>query len=248
MRKVITTLTVAMLYITTSTSQNYPELVKITGGTFIMGDRLSLDSKDKLFGHQVTLTDYAIGKTEVTVAQYSAYCRAKGISMPIEPDYGWQDNAPIGNISWNDALNYCDWLSEKLDKKISLPTEAQWEYAARGGALSKNYDYAAGNSMETIGWYEGNSFSRTHTIASKKANELGLYDMSGNVWEWCFDWYQKDYYVNSPSENPKNITRGDMKVLRGGGYGIGAICHLIYRNPSEPDIRHDSYGFRIVSF
>jgi formylglycine-generating enzyme required for sulfatase activity len=237
---------------TLSVAQSYPELIKVTGGSFTMGDEHGLGGEDEQPTHQVTLTDYFIGKTEVTVSQYRTYCNDTGVSMPEAPDWGWNDNDPIVNVNWNDAINYCDWLSEKLDKNITLPTEAQWEYAARGGNQSQGYKYSGGRSMATAGWFADNSGGKAHPVATKKANELGLYDMSGNVWEWCLDWYDSNYYANSPSKNPKNTTRSDYKVIRGGSwYYAASRCRAANRSISgdfRPDGRSSVSGFRVVSF
>ena len=240
-----------LMLIFTANAQEFPELIKVTGGTFTMGDEWGLGDDDEQPTHQVTLTDYYIGKTEVTVAQYRTYCNDTGVSMPEEPSWGWNNNDPIVKVNWNDAINYCDWLSEKLDKNILLPTEAQWEYAARGGANSQGYKYSGGRSIATAGWYKDNSGKQVHTVATKKANELGLYDMSGNVWEWCFDWYDKGYYANSPSNNPKNISQGkrECRVLRGGClYDNATVCRVAGRGGSAPDNRSSDFGFRVVSF
>lgn len=230
-----------------TTQAQTPELVKVAGGTFTMGDELGFGGKDEQPTHQVTLTDYYIGKTEVTVAQYRYYCNSSVVSMPEEPSWGWNSNDPIVSVSWNDAINYCDWLSEKLDKNITLPTEAQWEFAARGGNQSKGYKYAGGRSMVTAGWYNDNSGGKTHAVAQKKANELGLYDMSGNVWEWCLDWYNSNYYATSPNKKPKNTAPGNYRVLRGGSwYRMASRCRVSNR-PSRMPGRNSS-GFRVVSF
>lgn len=249
MKKTILALLVFTISILTTQAQNTPELIKVTGGTFTMGDEHGLGDDDEQPTHEVTLTDFYIGKTEVTVAQYRYYCNSTGVSMPEEPRWGWNSNDPIVNVSWNDAINFCDWLSEKLDKNITLPTEAQWEFAARGGNQSKGYKYAGGRSMATAGWYGDNSGSKVHTVAQKKANELGLYDMSGNVWEWCLDWYKSDYYATSPDKNPKNTTRADYKVLRGGSWFSRATnCRVSSRVSIKPGSRDNADGFRVVSF
>ena len=232
-------------------AKGLPELIKVTGGTFTMGDQWGLGDDGEQPTHQVTLTDYYIGKTEVTVAQYRTYCNATGISMPEEPYWGWNNNDPIINVNWNDAINYCAWLSKKLGKKVTLPTEAQWEYAARGGANSQGYKYSGANSIATSGWYSDNSGNQVHPVATKKANELGLYDMSGNVWEWCFDWYDENYYANSPSNNPKKTSQGyrPIRVFRGGSFGNQAAgCRVAGRNFNTPTERGISSGFRVVSF
>jgi formylglycine-generating enzyme required for sulfatase activity len=169
--------------------------------------------------------------------------------MPEEPSWGWQDSDPIVNVNWNDASFYCEWLTEKTGTTYKLPTEAQWEFAARGGNSSKGYKYSGGNSILFVGWFTGSSGGKTHAVASKKANELGLYDMSGNIWEWCLDWYDAGYYANSPSKNPKNTARGEYKVLRGGSWYVSASgCRVAYRSYYEPDNRSYFSGFRVVSF
>ena len=249
MKKTILALLVFTIWTVTIQAQNYPELIKVTGGTFTMGDEHGLGDNDEQPTHEVTLTDFYIGKTEVTVAQYRTYCNATGVSMPEEPNWGWNSSDPIVKVNWNDAINYCDWLSEKLDKNITLPTEAQWEFAARGGNQSKGYKYAGGRSMATAGWYNDNSNSKAQTVATKKANELGLYDMSGNVWEWCLDWYKNDYYNSSPSKNPKNTAREDYRVRRGGGWVNDASgCRVAARGNDKPGTGSRINGFRVVSF
>ena len=234
----------------TTNAQNYPDLIKVPGGSFTMGDEWGLGDDNEQPTHQVTLTDYFIGKTEVTVAQYRSYCNATGVSMPDEPSWGWHNNDPIVNVSWHDAIHYCDWLSEKLDKNILLPTEAQWEYAARGGSNSRGYKYSGGPSM-AVGWYQDNSGTKVHPVATKKANELGLYNMSGNVREWCLNWYAYDYYKNSLNTNQKDIAQGDnsYRALRGGDYASKEInCRVANRDGEWPTERSNYNGFRVVSF
>jgi formylglycine-generating enzyme len=197
---------------------SYPEMVLVEGGSFTMGDEWGMGSEDELPTHEVSLKNFKISKTEVTVKQYRQFCRETGRSMPEAPSWGWQDNNPMVNVNWHDAVAYCDWLSDKMDGLYRLPTEAEWEYAARGGKNSKGFKYSGGQSMHSVGWFSENSNSRTQAVASKKPNELGIYDMSGNVWEWCSDWYGKDYYANSPSSNPRGPSSGSNRVLRGGSW------------------------------
>jgi len=229
-------------------AQNLPEMVTVTGGTFTMGDEWGLGNTDELPTHEVTIKSFNISQTEVTVAQYSYYCKATGTAMPEEPSWGWQNNHPIVNVSWYDAINYVDWLSDKLDLMVRLPYEAEWEYAARGGNKSKGYKYSGANSMVNAGWYSGNSGMKVHTVASNKANELGLYDMSGNIWEWCMDIYDEDYYTNSPKNNPKGATKGDRRVVRGGSFNDGAAySRVANRRLDSPESVVYSSGFRVVS-
>jgi len=231
-----------------TSAQNLPEMVTVTGGTFTMGDEWGLGNTDELPTHEVTIKSFNISQTEVTVAQYSYYCKATGVAMPEEPSWGWQNNQPIVNVSWHDAINYADWLSDKLDLMVRLPYEAEWEYAARGGNKSNGYKYSGANSMVNAGWYSGNSSMKIHAVASNKANELGLYDMSGNIWEWCMDIYDEDYYTNSPENNPKGAIKGDRRVVRGGSFSDGAAySRVANRRLDSPKSVVYSSGFRVVS-
>jgi formylglycine-generating enzyme required for sulfatase activity len=151
------------------------------------------------------------------------------------------DDCPVEKVSWHDANAY----AQKVGKR--LPTEAEWEYAARGGNKSKGYTYSGGNNLDAVGWYNDNSRSKTHPVAQKQPNELGLYDMSGNVWEWCSDWYDKGYYSRSPQNDPQGPNSGKYRVLRGGRWNFSDyLCRVAARLRYYPD-RRDSYsGFRLV--
>ena len=241
-------LTATLFFIAvTATSQTYPEMILVEGGTFTMGDEWMLGDADEQPTHDVSLKNYKIGKSEVTVKQYRAFCKTTGKSMPEEPSKGWQDNHPIVKVSWHDAVAYCDWLSEKLGGLYRLPTEAEWEYAARGGKKSTGYKYSGSQSAYTVGWIKDNANGKTHAVAQKKANELGLYDMTGNVWEWCADWYDENYYANSPSSNPNGPSSGAIRVLRGGGWGYSAAGSCVAnRSYDFPSNRNSFRGFRVV--
>ncbi len=173
-------------------------------------------------------------------------------------------SCPIVGISWYNAIAYCNWLSQqqsleavyKIDgKKISikknangfrLPSEAEWEYAARGGRESKGYSYSGSNDIEEVAWYSDNANRKTQKIGQKKPNELGIYDMSGNVWEWCQDWYKEDYYKESPTDNPSGPMEGKYRVLRGGSWvDYDYDCRVSYRFRNSPVNRYNYYGFRI---
>lgn len=244
--KIISTLLLVLLSLP-SFVQDIPEFIKVEGGTFAMGDEWGIGESNEQPTHLIRLSEFYIGKTEVTVAQYRKYCEETGVSMPKEPSWGWKDNDPIVNVNWYDAINYCDWLSEKLDQNITLPTEAQWEYAARGGNISKEYKYSGARSADAASWYENNSGNKVNTVATKKPNELGLYDMSGNVWEWCLDWYSDVYYRSSPWENPRGPASGRDKVLRGGSwYDDPFYCRVARRLSNKPNYRYINRGFRVV--
>jgi len=212
---------------------------------------------------------FYIGKYEATFSEYDAFCNATGKSKP--DDVGWGRGArPIINVSWWDAIDYCDWLSDKeklpkaydnngnlLDKdgKITtdpfkvvgyrLPTEAEWEYAARGGNKSKGYEYSGSDTVNDVAWYWDNSGRMTQEVGKKVPNELGIYDMSGNVWEMCSDWYG-DYFVSSRTDLYKG-TAGSSRVIRGGSWGISATyVRVAFRVNFSPTGACNYLGFRIA--
>ena len=261
MKKQAITLLLVLSGFSNTFAQSYPEMITVEGGTFTMGGTDKEGSDDEQPTHQVTLKTFKIAKTETTVAQWRAYCSATGRAMPKTPSWSWIDNHPIVNVSYNDAVEYCHWLSEKMDpnyyskmwggKEITnyyrLPTEAEWEYAARGGKLSKGTKYSGGRSLNDVGWYEANSNSKTNSVATTKPNELGIYDMSGNVWELCGDWYGA--YDSQPQTNPEGEARGYDIVMRGGGWNMWAKnCRVAFRGKSEPKYCSDTDGFRVVFF
>jgi len=160
--------------------------------------------------HQVTLTkDYYMGETQVTQALWQTV-------MGYNPSYFKGDNLPVEDVSWDDCQEFIIKLNEKTGKKFRLPTEAEWEFAARGGNKSKHTPYSGSSNIDAVAWYDGNSDSKTHPVATKQANELGIYDMSGNVWEWCSDWFGN--YSSSAQTNPTGANSGTIRVLRGGGW------------------------------
>ena len=247
-------------------------MILVKGGTFSMGNTRG-DSEgysNEKPVHTVNLTyDYWIGKYEVTFDDYDAFCTATGRSKPS--DYGWgRKSRPVINVSWNEAIEYCNWLSGKegyakaydsggnlLDrnsnkttyiKKVEgyrLPTEAEWEYAARGGQKAKGYKYSGSDTLSEVGWYKDNAGSKTQEIGKKKANELGIFDMSGNVWEWCYDWYGG--YSAEGQLNPIGPGSGSYRLIRGGGWYYSAhYCRVAFRNYSDPSTTHSYLGFRLA--
>lgn len=215
-----------------------PDMVFVKGGTFKMGSNNG-DSDEKPV-HTVTVSDFYIGKYEVTQKQWRDV-------MGTNPSYfSGCDDCPVEQVSWNDVQKFIKKLNKKNWKKYRLPTEAEWEYAARGGKKSKGYKYAGSDNIGNVAWYSENSYDKTHTVGTKRANELGIYDMTGNVWEWCNDWYDGDYYGKSPKSNPKGPKSGSGRVNRGGGRGTNAGCcrvaDRIYNSPGYST----SMGFRLV--
>ena len=213
------------------------KMILVEGGTFAMGSNDD-GYDDERPVHNVTLDSYYIGETEITQAAWRAI-------MGTNPSEYTGDNRPVENVSWEDAQEFCKKLSELTGKKYVLPTEAQWEYAARGGNKSKGYTYSGSNTIGDVAVYSGNSVSGHSNVKSKKPNELGIYDMSGNVWEWCSDWY--DDYSSSPQANPLGPSSGSYRVLRGGSWrSYASDCRVASRGRYNPSRLVNNYGFRIV--
>lgn len=215
-------------------------MVAVEGGTFTMGATSEHGSDawdDEKPAHKVTLSDYYIGQTEVTQALWEAV-------MGSNPSGHKGDNLPVECVSWDDCQEFIQKLNQLTGKQFRLPTEAEWEYAARGGRKSRGCKYAGGNDIGSVAWYDGNSGKETHAVATKQANELGIYDMSGNVWEWCSDWYG-DYQSSSQSD-PQGPSSGFGRVRRGGGYyGFAGFCRVSFRYCGTPDGRDNYLGLRL---
>ena len=216
-------------------------MIKVQGGTFTMGATAEQGSdadSDEKPTHQVTLSDYYIGETEVTQELWKAV-------MGSNPSCFSGTNLPMENVSWDDCQTFVTRLNQLTGKNFRLPTEAEWEYAARGGQKSRGYKYAGSNTLRDVAWYTGNSGSKTHPVKQKQANELGLYDMSGNVSEWCQDWYGS--YSSNAQTNPTGPSSGSYRVNRGGGWNYSASnCRVAYRNYYSPGTRYCNLGFRVV--
>lgn len=224
-----------------------PIMVEVKGGTFTMGCKDGRDtdcSNDEKPAHSVTVKDFGIGKYEVTQAQW----RAVMGSNPPELGFKGCDQCPVESVSWNDIHEFIKKLNTKTSKNYRLPTEAEWEYAARGGAKSRSYQYAGSNTIGEVAWYSENAGNKTYPVGQKKANELGIHDMSGNVWEWCNDWYSSDYYALSANgNNPKSAATGSYRVVRGGSwFDYPQDCRAASRNYNTPAFRYDAIGFRLA--
>ncbi len=229
------------------------EMVAVKGGTFTMGctDEQGGDCQNNESpAHSVTLSDYYIGKFEVTQKLWEAVMgttvrQQRDKADPSWPMRGEGDNYPMYYVSWNDCKEFIGRLNQLTGANFSLPTEAEWEYAARGGVKSRGYKYSGSNSIADVAWYEDNSGSKTHNVGTKSPNELGIYDMSGNVYEWCEDWYGD--YSGGSQTNPKGPSSGSNRVNRGGGWGDYAkYCRVSYRGGNSPDNRFNDLGFRVV--
>jgi formylglycine-generating enzyme required for sulfatase activity len=192
-------------------------MVRVDGGTFQMGatsEQQNPDSDEKPV-HRVTLSDYYIGETEVTQGLWEAV-------MGSNPSNFKGSNLPVERVSWDDSQAFIRKLNQLTGRRFRLPTEAEWEYAARGGNRSRGYQYGGSNTLTDVAWYYDNSKDKTHDVKTKQSNELGLYDMSGNVWEWCQDWYGD--YSSSAQTNPTGPSSGSSRVGRGGCWSSDAWC------------------------
>lgn len=260
------------------------EMVFLPAGEFIMGsDSVEIDNIWKKFnwnndekkftkgeqpGHRVRISGFWMYRTLVTILQYRNFCKATGRTMPDAPVYGWKDDHPIVNVSWQDASDYCSWAGGRL------PYEAEWEYAARGG------NNGIGNHVRTVfvwgdamplsrvanladetflksGYYNNPNFhifagyddgyATVSPVTAFPPNGFGLYDMAGNVLEWCADWFAEDYYRNSPLENPHGPATGNKRMLRGGAFDTTpTITRISRRLSNDPGIRNNEKGFRCV--
>jgi formylglycine-generating enzyme required for sulfatase activity len=215
-------------------------MVKVDGGTFRMGateEQGSDADSDEEPVRKVILSSYYIGVTEVTQALWQAV-------MGNNPSYYKGDNRPVESVSWNDCQKFIKKLNSLTGRTFRLPTEAEWEYAARGGNRSKGYKYSGSNKLSEVAWYTDNSRATTHQVAGKIPNELGLYDMSGNIWEWCNDRFGS--YSSTPQTDPKGSTNGSFRVNRGGGWSYGARhCRVSNRDYYTPDASRDNLGLRL---
>lgn len=229
------------------------KMIWVEGGDFLMGctsEQGGDCSSDEQNVRRVTVDGFYIGMLEVTQSQwekvvgtsiYQQKSKAGGSSTPgVGPDY------PMYYVSWDEAMEFCRLLSNKTGRTYTLPTEAQWEYAARGGNKNEGAKYAGSNMIDAVAWYTDNSGSSTHIVGSKRANALGIYDMSGNVWEWCKDWYANSY-VSYDTNNPVGPSSGSDRVNRGGSwYDSASYCRVANRDDGSPGDRNGNLGFRVV--
>ncbi|MBK8877311.1 MAG: SUMF1/EgtB/PvdO family nonheme iron enzyme [Haliscomenobacter sp.] len=231
-------------------------MIMVSGGSYLMG------SEEEQPIHAVTLDGFSLQKTPVTYWQYALFLQQEGLQVE-KPGWGRQGNNPAVYVSWEDAARFCNWLSameglqpvyQMKGEKVSadwstngyrLPTEAEWEYAARGGVEQKPYAYSGSDDLDVVGWFRENAENRTQPVAHKRPNTLGLYDMSGNVWEWCWDWYE--YYPFDAQKNPIGQSTGSDRVLRGGSwYGVPQLCRVAGRLSNTPGNRYNYSGFRLA--
>lgn len=309
MRKMFLVMAILILFKVATYSQNYTEsssgvnidMVFIKGGTFNMGSPSSeVDRGDDEYQHSVTLSDFYMGKYEVTVSQFKKFIDEtgkqtdadkngwsyiwNGSELKLKEGVNWKcdikgevysgnlsdNNYPVIHVSWNDAVAYCEWLSKKCEKTYRLPTEAEWEYACRNvastlrdhsvqNASDVSTPFNTGSNLTTSqanyngnypynGHSKGTYMEKTMLVGSYSPNAMGLYDMNGNVCEWCSDWYSVDYYTSSPRKNPKGPNIALLyHVYRGGSWNDYAqSCRSAARNFSNPDAHSPDLGFRLV--
>jgi formylglycine-generating enzyme required for sulfatase activity len=250
------------------------EMVWVEGGSYLMGSNEGEEDEKPV--HEVTLKGFYMGKYEVTRGQFRKFVETTNYQTEAEKD-GWawiysveeknwvkkeglnwkkdakgndcynkKENHPVIFVSYNDAIAYINWLKTTTNKKYRLPTEAEWEYAAKGGNKNSLYKYAGSDNIDEVAWY-GNANDETHPIGTKKANALGIFDMTGNVWEWCSDWYDKNHYQYSMKSNPEGGLTGDYRVLRGGSFSSDSgNCRPANRVNSTPNGRSSIIGFRLA--
>ena len=221
---------------------NLIEMVGVEGGTFWMGCTEEQEKDchtDEKPMHQVTLSSFYIGKYPVTQGQWKMVMG----NNPAYFDKG--DNYPVENVRWEDAQEFIRQLNMQTGKNYRLPTEAEWEYACRGGKLSAHYKFSGSNNASDVAWHKENCNESTHPVGTKLPNELGIYDMSGNVWEWCSDWSAP--YPAEAQTNPAGPSSGDYRVLRGGSWRVPiSDCRITFRYDIKPDDHFYSLGFRVV--
>lgn len=240
-------------------------MIFVKGGTFQMGSEYGREETTPI--HPVTVNDFYIGKYEVTIAEFKDFIDSTGYKTDAERKGGsyicndvverkgvtWKCDAygkirslteynhPVIHISYNDAKAYCEWKGGRL------PTEAEWEFAARGGNNNSSYEYSGSDDVSIVAWVNENSAERIQPVGEKKANDLGVYDMSGNVWEWCSDWYDDNYYSNSPIYNPQGPDTGNDSVLRGGScFNSIPYCQVTHRGGDTRNSTSFNRGFRLA--
>ena len=221
------------------------EMIEVQGGTFTMGDDKGFYSGEKP-AHQVSLDTFLIARFPVTQDLWRSIMKHNP-----DPSFFSGDQRPVESVSWEEAQTFIAALNEKTGGQYRLPTDAEWEYAARGGAFSRGFTYAGSNQLKEVGWFRENSHNETQEVGRKQPNELGLCDMSGNVWEWCVDWYDRRYYEQCKREgivhNPTGPEKGISRVIRGGGWlDDPSYCRVSNRLIIRPDNRDDFVGFRLA--
>ena len=221
-------------------------LIYIEGGSFRRGS--SEGDEDEKPARRITVRDFWMANKEVSFDEYDRFCAETGHARPSDAGWGRGDR-PVIHVNWHDAMAYCAWLSQKTGRRVRLPAEAEWEYAAGGGGVNRTYWAGTDRSdhLDAYAWYATTSGMQTQPTGLLQPNRLGLYDMTGNVWEWCQDWYGYRYYAEAPHHDPQGPRTGTHRVLRGGSWSSGSIvARVTFRFRWEPGLRDPNAGFRIV--
>jgi len=221
----------------------YIDMVLVKGGKIRRGCRSSDDNiclAEERPRHEIKLKNFKISRYPITQMQW-------GSVMGVSPAHFRGDSLPVEQVSWNDVQEFIKRLNAMTGKKYRLPTEAEWEYAALGGVKASDQNFSGHKFLDDVAWYKYNSGGRTQPVGQKEPNELGIYDMRGNVWEWVNDWYDNNYYRNSPFANPKGPKHGRERIYRGGAFNSEEInCRISQRNSAKPDYKLINIGFRLV--
>jgi len=223
------------------------KMVAVEGGTFTMGATDDYAYVWEKPAHQVTLSGYSIGQTEVTQELWQAVMGTNSSYFQASNDaiFGTDLQRPVEMVSWEDCQTFITKLNELTGKTFRLPTEAEWEYAARGGNMNQGYMYAGSDNVDDVAWYNNNSNSTTNTVATKTPNELRLYDMSGNVWEWCQDWWGD--YSSEAQNNPSGPDSGSTHICRSGSWNQNfTLCRVSTRNDFNPTDTRNNLGLRLA--
>ncbi len=258
-----TNLTIILLLISIISYSQRPEMVFVEGGSFKMGNMASDYINEKPL-HKVTLDDFYIAKYEVTFDEFDLFCNATGYEKPRDGGFG-REKKPLINVSWEGAIKYCNWMSSRFNlekvyelkidstgmkiKSVNweangfrLPTEAEWEYAAKGGKKGGTM-----HNLVDIAWFADNSDAKPHEVGQLEPNGLGIYDIFGNAYEWCWDYYSDNYYSNSPENNPKGPESGEHRVYRGGGFNSSQdFLNVTRRFNLSPTLDDGMIGIRLV--
>ena len=250
----------------------WPEMVKIDGVSFmIVASKTDQQAeKDEKPERKVAVNTFYMSKFEVTVSDWKEYTKSNGLKMPEKQAWGWNNDFPITNVTWEQAVDFCNWLSKKHGyneaySKVGpryvcnfesngyrLPTEAEWEFAAHGGKKGKGYRYAGSNDLDLISWNVNNSEARPHAYGTKYANELGIFDLNGNVWEWCWDIYDENHFRAVKSgmvqdEKAQGPARGEKRIVKGGSWDSKpSFCRITNKVATLPGKTHEFYGLRVV--
>jgi len=222
------------------------KMVTVNGGNFTMGCNNPSDSECVGWEkprHTVTIKNFMMSKFDVTQREWKAI-------MGTTPSGKYCAECPVVNVTWFDVQMFINKLNQLSDKNYRLPTEAEWEYAAKGGNKGHGYIYAGSNEPTTVAWYDSVQTKEIRPVGGKKANELGIFDLSGDVWQWCSDWFDEKYYSNSPSNNPSGpAVATKEKVVRGGSWwGPRRDCRVANRDKFPPESKDDDVGFRLVRY